>query len=256
MQFFTLFRFRGLRKTKHTHGATIFPSDWPSYLHSKCSTPKCWFPNPPQAAAGTYNCRARPGGAYCKGTYNVTSAMAASTTRTCTDGRGGGETRSKKAVEAERPTREPKVKKQPSKLSIFKGKSQKALKETLQKQEYLNNKSLPSIPGLSQRKVNRTRFIPRPLPSAEAMDDLGPLYPEVVLHYYFPRDQLSNPTLHGNSTGHRAPLASSRSLGSQRRPRSGDYTPNSSGTSFSQERSDQRPERPRHHAQLYRYHGF
>ncbi|KIJ92982.1 hypothetical protein K443DRAFT_13202 [Laccaria amethystina LaAM-08-1] len=66
------------KKAKKTYEATRFPSDWPSYLHNKCSVPTCYYPNAPQVAEGLFHCGYKARGFYCEGTYIVTTAMAKS----------------------------------------------------------------------------------------------------------------------------------------------------------------------------------
>jgi len=223
MQFLNFLRFLGLRKIQPP--SPIFPSDWPSYLHSKCSTPTCWFPNPPQAAAGMYNCQARPSGSYCRGTYQVTSAMAESVIRKYKHARKVEAAKAKEMVEVERLNRKHDVQKKPSRISIFGRDSQRTLKNSFRKQEYLKDKSLPGIPGLSQRNQNRRPLAP-PVPPvpAEATRDLQPLYPQVVLHYYFPQDQPPTPV---STAPRKAALTYSPSpLAPQRRPPSGNYLSN------------------------------
>lgn len=66
------------KKAKKVYEATRFPSDWPSYLHNKCSVPTCYYPNAPQVAEGLFHCGSKERGFYCEGTYIVTAAMAKS----------------------------------------------------------------------------------------------------------------------------------------------------------------------------------
>ncbi|KDR76130.1 hypothetical protein GALMADRAFT_139873 [Galerina marginata CBS 339.88] len=251
MQFLNFFRFRGLKRAKHS--ANIFPSDWPSYLHSKCTTSTCWFPNPPQAAAGTYNCQGRPDGFFCNGTYTVTSAMASSMIKNYQHVRYLEQIKSTKVGNVERSGED--LKKWASRISIFKADSRKTLRETVRKQEYLN-KTLPPIPGLSQRNVNRARFVTPPAPG-EAKNDLKPLYPQVVLQYYFPQDQTSTPSPHRNLPNSFSPqkaavLTSSRPLVPQRRPPSGHYSSNPLyGLSSPQHTSNHNAERARRHEHPY-----
>ena len=56
--------------------APRLPSTWPSHLHNKCSNKTCLFPNPPQAAEGTYNCQGYWREFHCQGTYYVSRSMA------------------------------------------------------------------------------------------------------------------------------------------------------------------------------------
>lgn len=66
------------KKAKKAYETTRFPSDWPSWLHNKCSVPNCYYPNKPQAVEGFYHCGSKERGFYCEGTYIVTTAMAKS----------------------------------------------------------------------------------------------------------------------------------------------------------------------------------
>lgn len=61
---------------RRAYEASRFPSNWPSFWHNKCNVPSCKYPNPPQAADGTFNCRGYSNGSYCKGTYFVSPSTA------------------------------------------------------------------------------------------------------------------------------------------------------------------------------------
>ena len=63
---------------RKAYEASRLPSDWPSYLHNKCNVPTCFYPNAPQAADGTFNCRGYWNGSYCEGTYYVSPSIASS----------------------------------------------------------------------------------------------------------------------------------------------------------------------------------
>ncbi|KAF5327320.1 hypothetical protein D9619_004267 [Psilocybe cf. subviscida] len=112
----------------------MLPRDWPSSLHSKCDSPACSFPNPPQAAEGTYNCQGFP---CCSGTYHVSAAMAASVIRSYSFGW------SREAVEKAASSSTPSLGRAPSIKSI-KQKSSRRFNRSKQK-------DLPPIPGLHIR---------------------------------------------------------------------------------------------------------
>lgn len=129
---------------KAEHAASTFPPNWPSHLHSKCTIPTCYHPNPPQAVAGKYNCLGSFAGLPCFGTYQVTSSMAKAMVRSYsfkfTIHAGDGHSKSSRIVKPKH--HEFGLPDETSKTNVDTSKLDK-------------NKQLPPIPGLHLRKVQR-----------------------------------------------------------------------------------------------------
>jgi len=200
--------------------ATRFPPNWPSYMHNKCSVPACDFPNQPQVGAGSYDCQGVLGGWHCEGTYYVSPSMADSVIRSqAFRGRRRSNLRSKvlSILETGRP-----------------GPRQERLPQNVQWGSYNphgtsrrpvvdNDKKLPGIPGLDQRKQQRPRYAtgsPSTLATAPPPQPLNqPLYPYSVQQYYShgnPVDSRPRPRNVPEAYERQPP----RALVPQRRPRS------------------------------------
>lgn len=182
---------RSLSHRKDETASTVLPSDWPSDLHSKCSVQACWYPNPPQATAGLYNCLGRRSdGRPCKGVYNVTASMVTEMVDKYHRMRKEELLRAKQSVEAERTRRPGELHKKPSRATTTVArKSQRLRKErSFRSLDYRKEKSLPGIPGLSQRKINKGPLAFRPPFPTQVAGDLA-LFPEVHLRCIFLKDQ-------------------------------------------------------------------
>lgn len=187
-----LFSVRSLGHRKADSGPTVLPSDWPSDLHNKCSVQACWYPNPPQAAVGFYNCLGRRSdGRQCRGVYTVTASMVSSMVDKYHCMRKEELLRAKQSIEAERARRPGEVQRKPSRATTLVRISRKLCKErSFRSLDYRKDKNLPGIPGLSQRKINKGPLASQPPLPTQAPADTS-LYPEVRVRCLFPKDESS-----------------------------------------------------------------
>ncbi|KAH9481270.1 hypothetical protein JR316_0005792 [Psilocybe cubensis] len=177
--------FRSLGPRKGEASQMVLPSDWPSDLHSKCSVQACWYPNPPQAAVGLYNCLGRRSdGRPCKGVYNVTAFIVTEMVNQYHRKRKEEVLRAKQSVQAERTKlpRERELHKKPSRATTTAARKSQRLhvQKSFRSLDYRKEKSLPGIPGLSQRKVNKGPLAFRPPYPTQVAGDVA-LFPEVHL---------------------------------------------------------------------------
>jgi len=148
-------------KLKAKHAASTFPPNWPSHLHSKCTIPTCYHPNPPQAAAGKYNCLGSSSGLSCSGTYKVSPSMAKDMVKNYNfvftlprkDGRS-------KPLRTVKPRRHGfGLPDEGSRPDVGSPTQYGEKQDTSQEDDSWKNKQLPPIPGLHLRKVQRNRVL-------------------------------------------------------------------------------------------------
>ncbi|KAF8150030.1 hypothetical protein B0H34DRAFT_172986 [Crassisporium funariophilum] len=209
MRFFFSFK-------KKEYDASRLPLNWPSYLHNKCNVTTCFFPNPPQAAKGKYNCRGTTGGFHCEGTYSVSSSIAASVVKQHkVEVRREDEARWKaeRVAEAKRQKalerqEEDLANKPSSESRSAKREKRKKTKDAEARKTAPNEQYFPSSQDLQRRAVHRTRegdpvhvgnqattHYPNPSLAAQPVQ-FQPLYPKHVQHYFIQHTPIPNPVQH------------------------------------------------------------
>ena len=147
-----LVRFSANKKAKHA--ASTLPPNWPSHLHSKCTVPTCSHPNPPQAAAGKYNCLGSSSGLSCSGTYQVTLSMAKDMVKNyCFEFTLDGPLGMRRGLG---------LPDKGSKIDVASSAQYGEKKDTSKVADSGKNKQLPPIPGLHLRQVQRRLVVPPP----------------------------------------------------------------------------------------------
>jgi hypothetical protein len=152
-------RFWANKKAKNTD--STLPPNWPSQLHSKCTIPTCYHPNPPQAAAGKYNCLGSSSGLSCSGTYQVTPTMAKTMVKNyCFEFTLDRRDAVSKPLRTVKPRRHGSdLPDKGSRADIASSTQHGEKQESSKLDDSPKNKQLPPIPGLKLRNFQRNRVV-------------------------------------------------------------------------------------------------